>query len=262
MKKISSLLRHILQSLNLNKYNHISEKFLSHSIGLFFKVVIVGMVLLSLLLIPKVAMLKDNIQADIDQFSQAELSMDVSVTEPLILLDYPSIVLDPSVNANTSTSFLTIGDNYTYHRKQILFGEQEQGLPTTIDIKENKEEVSSLLNVLALLFLPGFIIIILILLILLSFILVLLSALIGFWLKKSKHFTFRDSVVIAIHAILVPFILTCVLIPLTPYYWTPIGLFLILFILGVAVTKGKDLLSSSKPSSSRSRKKKSRSSKK
>lgn len=245
MKSLHTVFKHLFKSLNPNQYDRIREKLLSQSLSLYLKIFLIGIVMMALLFIPKVATISNSMEEDLDAFKEARISINFTTEKPVQLLSHPDIIVDSNASSRQD-SFMTVGDTNMFYRNYLLWGEKNATTPNSVDLKENDKEISSLVNTLAILFLPGIIIGIGIAIILLSIILILLSSIIAYSVKtKKKELSFRDILVISIHSILFPILLTFILIPISQLLWIPLVLYVLLFVISVAIAKGEKLHSPS-----------------
>ena len=245
MKSIQDVFKHLFKSLNPNQYEKISQKLFSHSVNLYFKVLLLGLIIMTILFIPKVATVSNNIEEDLDTFSRAEVSVDFETNEAVKLLSYPEIQVDSNASSREG-AFLTLGNESMYYRNHLLWGDANSTFPNSVDMKENREMVSKLVNTIAIVLLPGIIIGISLMLFFVSVAIILLSSLITYpIIKGKKKLSFRDVAVISMHSILVPLVLAFVLIPLSKLYWLSIILYLLIYLLSMALVKGHRLHSSS-----------------
>ncbi|MGM5481742.1 MAG: hypothetical protein ACQESE_05035 [Nanobdellota archaeon] len=245
MKSIGKLFKQLFESLSPNQYEKISQKLFSHSVSLYFKVLLLGLIIMTLLFIPKVVTISNSIEEDLDTFSTAEVSVDFETDEPVRLLAYPEIKVDSNAS-DLDGAFLTIGNENLYYRNYLLWGNANATFPSSVDMKENHEMISKLVNTISIVLIPGIIIAISLLLFLVSIAVILVSSLITFpIIKGKKKLSFRDVIVISMHSILVPVLLAFVLIPLSRFYWLSIVVYMIIFLLSMALVKGHRLHTSS-----------------
>ena len=234
------VLSHIGKSINPNNYQTLSEKPLSHTVSLFFRVLVIALVLFVLASVPVITSVKDSLSEDIESFSSFKLSAEYNVTEPVTLSEHPRIVVAPD-NATVSKAFLYLTPSTVYQKN--IFGRQKAtSYNTTYDFKEKTGDIASLVNMLAVLLLPGLTIVFGIIAIILSFVIVMISSLITIIFKK-KTLEFRDLIVIGVHALLLPLLVFAVSVPLHISVLYSLGLYVVLFVLGVLIVKGHELRS-------------------
>ncbi|MFP4118503.1 MAG: hypothetical protein ACLFTH_00430 [Candidatus Woesearchaeota archaeon] len=240
MKGLGKLFKHMLQSLNPNQYDKISEKLFSQSVSVYFKALLIGLIIMTLLFIPKATKISNSIEEDLDTFSNATMAVDFETSDPVILLNYPEIKVDSNASGRGG-SFLTVGKDNLYYRNNILWGNANATFPSTVDLKENREMISKFVNTLAIVLLPGIIIGISLGIFISSVALIMASSLIAYIIKGKKKLSIRDVTVISIHSMLVPIVLTFILIPLSDLYWLSIALYLLIFSLSMTIVKGHKL---------------------
>ncbi|MFW6378543.1 MAG: hypothetical protein ACOCZV_00825 [Nanoarchaeota archaeon] len=236
--QLLKIIRQSIETLNPNKYDKISEKLFSHSLNLFFKVFLLGVVIMMLLFIPKVTTVRDSLKEDLDSFTTAQASIDFTTTEPVSLLSHPPIMVDSNATSR-GDSFLVIGNESLFYRNYIFWGSENATISNEIDLKENSEKVSLLVNTIAVILFPGIIISISLCILLLTSVLNLLVSFAGYLIVRTKKkISFRDSLVISIHSMLIPLLGLFALIAVGAYLWTALLLYLLLFVISMSLVKG------------------------
>ena len=231
MKK-KDFLKRFLRSLNPARYHHISEQQLNYGFELFFAVFFLAFIIFSLIFIPKLLIVEQNIQESIQQLPKAVMNISVESDNPITLLSQPRIILDTRMDElNLSqeevlgNSQLVLGQNNYYYR---FFGSHNSSYNYSADLKTGSIKLFKLLFILLI---PGIILLLAILFLTEFLLIIVLSGIIATFFTRKLDF--RDVLSVSIHASLLPVLLFLIILPFYNLWLTFLILFILIFILGV-----------------------------
>ena len=223
--KFKELLRQFIKSVNPSKYHHVSEKQLGHSFELFFGIFFLSFIIMAVLFVPVVSSFSDSLADSIDDLSVASINITVESEDPVVILSSPQVVIDSNATGIGSARLLFAEDQYYYN----LFGEHNVSYSFESNLQDSD---NSSFKLLAFLLMPGvFLFMGLGFIFSLLFFLLLVSLISLFFVKD--NLTFRDVLVIAIHASLLPMALFLISLAFINLFLVSLALFLLLFILGL-----------------------------
>lgn len=223
--KFKELLRQFIKSINPSKYHHVSENQMNHSFELFFLIFFLSFVVMAVLFIPVISSYSHTLHDAIADLDEAHVNVSIKSNEPVVLLHSPQVVIDSNATGIGSANLVFADEKYYYS----LFGEHNGTYTFQSDLKDSND---FLIDVLLALLMPGvllffgagFLFLLLLFLLFVSFI--------TFFFVKN-NLTFRDVLVIALHASLFPLALFLLGLPFVNFLLLSFVLFFFIFILGL-----------------------------
>lgn len=249
--------RQFFKSVNPARYHHISEKQLNHSFKLFFLMFFLAFVLTFIFSFPVLAGKATELSNSLQGIPDATFNISVKTNDPVIVLHSPEIIIDSNASGLGSADILFAENTYYYN----VLGEHNESYNYSGSVSEIQPK---LFRTVFLLFIPGVLLLFGLSMIILFVLSVVLAALIAYAFVNSR-LSFRDVMVVGLHAMLLPMVLFMIVIPFFNLGLLCSGIFVLLFILGVIQANAKKKggkYSSMDPDEQATRKSKRKSSKK
>jgi len=158
IKKLFGILKKIFYSINPKDIKNLSEGKIKKSFQHLFFVIFLCFIVMSIVSIPKLSMLSDNIQGQISNFDNLTIDIEADMNSPVIFTNQSQqIIIDTTKEWNLTKEKLIITKDFIQYRP---FKEVKKISTTDLkNLKENKETFSKVLTFLIVLALPSIIII-------------------------------------------------------------------------------------------------------
>lgn len=212
-----------------NQYRQLTAQSVSVAVKLLWVIFLCCIVLMGLVAIPRIISFQSSLADSMSRFETFEVKFNVSAPEAIPVLKSPKVVIDLE-KENRTDEFLLFNQEGIQLRKYVWFGSSTTNWDDLQDVPAHAQEYSSLLSVLAVLFVPSVILVLLIFVAIESiFFAAFAFALIFVVTRLARfHLAKRQLLKITLFA-LVP-VLVLQIIPLAYHRWViaPFGAYLII----------------------------------
>ncbi|MFP4656949.1 MAG: hypothetical protein ACLFNK_05225, partial [Candidatus Woesearchaeota archaeon] len=142
----------VLDSLNIFKYGKLKERPLRFSIGHFFLVLFLSVVISGIIYVPTVISFSNSVKESLGNFEQFTLNPSIETSEPAIIWSDDFLVFDTTGNMSANASRFYVDGDYFYYDH----GEKARDLAKAGDLTNNSELLGNLILYLAFILLPSF----------------------------------------------------------------------------------------------------------
>ncbi|MFH0874384.1 MAG: hypothetical protein V1859_00450 [archaeon] len=152
-----------LRSLTPGKYKDLKDYSFASAVKYFLFLLLICVFTFGSISLVKEFPLSKSIEDRIGRFDEFRLDLTIKATEPIILLDFPKIVLDFSGNRTGLKDEYAVITNDEIITKKFspnisqfsLYNDEKTDISSYSDIVANKSKISGVLNFLAILILPS-----------------------------------------------------------------------------------------------------------
>ncbi len=224
-----------LKAINPFSYKDFVRHRYKFIINIFLIFLLLSIVLFAILLVPKTLYLRHHVNNGLSRFTNIGIDIDANHIRPI------NIDTNPSIYINLNNESLREGD-ITITNKTLAINtwpfKSEAKLSDYADLKQRSDPLSGLLITIALIMLPGILIITALLFIVESIILALIFSLLGLAVIRTfkRNLYLKKLFKIAIISSLVLMITNAIFIPLMLNFWIPIIIYFVFFCLCALVT--------------------------
>ena len=224
--RIPEFVKEVVWSFYPPRYHQLAEKPFTKSLYFMSKVLLVAFILAGILFVPRLFLLKDNIESELSKFDVLSLSGNVSQTAPVAIPRHnPWVVVDLNANLTMTKEIFVIDKDTVKYRfispKSIPRAQLE-------DWSANKPRVSGFLSALLIMMLPGIAILLYIRMWLKYFVMVLVFGTFFFIIMELSRYRLRWKQVlnIAAHALTAVILVEVVSASITTVFLIPVMRFL------------------------------------
>jgi len=223
--------RFVVESFLPGRYRRLVASPWRVLLGQFFFTVVFSLVLMVLVALPLLFRLPSVLEQDFSRFDEFRVSLNVSMSEPLVVSRYPLVVVDLEKVNRTGERVLLNGDGVVYG---WLFGEGRVSWDSLSSLSENASRYSGWLTLFVVLLLPSLLLALFVVVLVESLVIGVVSWLLLFVVLRvvRVHITPRALAKVCVVSLL-PFVVVQV-VPLVVVRWfvVPLVLFLVLCSLG------------------------------
>jgi predicted membrane protein len=242
-----------LKAINPFSYKDFVRHRYKFIINIFLIFLLLSIILFAILLVPKTLYMKHHISKGLNLFTELEINVKADHHNPI------TIKTNPSVYINLNNESIREGDititNKTFAINKWPF-KSEAKLGEYKDLKERSDPLSGLLTTVALIMLPGILIITALFFVIETIILSLIFTLLGLAVIRlfKRDLYLKKIFKIAIVSSLALMIANAIFIPFTLNFWIPIVIYFIFFCMcGLATSKRIGFKETEKPIKSKSK---------
>ena len=224
--RVPEFVKEVVWSFYPPRYHQLAEKPFTKSVYFMSKVLLIAFILAGILFVPRLFLLKDNIESELSKFDVFSLSGNVSQSAPVAIPRHnPWVVVD--LNANlTMTKEIFVFDKETIKYRFI----SPKSIPRAQleDWSANKPRVSSFLSALLIMMLPGIALLLFIRMWLKYFVMVLVFGTFFFIIMELSRYRLRwkQMLNIAAHALTAVILVEVVSASITTVFLIPVMRFL------------------------------------
>jgi hypothetical protein len=231
---VKESLLNFLETIHPGRYRRMSERLWLQLGRLYFFVFCMS--LLAFIITGAVVLVTADTS---DQFAVLEnitLDFDGEVQGEYELVTRPSVVIDTDANSSKGHA-VVFSEDKLFYKKRYLVGNDELLYEEIKSFSQISENIQTMAFALGLLLLPGLALLVGVFAFVLTLAFAALASIVGWLVLRKDGMKFRASLMIALHASLVPLFLGVGFLPLFSTMWWAIGLYVVLVVVAYYMQK-------------------------
>lgn len=224
--QVPEFIKEVVWALFPPRYRQLADKPFSHSLGFMSKILFFAFIIAGILFIPKLFLLKGNIESELSKFSSFSLSGNVTQSDKILIPhNSPWVVVDLNSNLSLSKEIFVIDKDSVKYR---FFGVKSIPREQLKDLSSYKTSASGFFTVLLLLMLPGIAILLYIRMWLKYFLMIFVFSCLFFIVAELTKFRLRwkEMLNVAAHSLTLVIFIEVVSSAITTVYLIPVLRFL------------------------------------
>ncbi len=151
--RVPEFIKEVVWAVYPPRYRQLADKPFLHSLGFMSKILLFAFIIAGILFVPKLFLLKDNIESELSKFSSFSLSGNITQSDKIAIPHTnPWVVVDLNSNLTlTKEIFVVDKDNIRYR----FFGIKSIPREQIMDLTAHKAPASRFLSAVIVMMLPG-----------------------------------------------------------------------------------------------------------
>jgi hypothetical protein len=224
--QMPDFIKEVVWSVYPPRYRQLADKPFRKSLGYISRILLIAFLLAGLVFVPKLFLLKDNIESELSKFETFKISGDVKQTDRVsIPKTNPWVVVDLNSNVTLAKELFVVDSKTVQYRFLNIKSIPREQLT---NVAEYKAPASRFFTSVLLLMLPGIALILYIRMWLKYFLLVFVAGIVFFIIMELSKFRLKwvQMMNIAAHALTIVILIEVVSAPFTTVYLLPVLRFL------------------------------------